>query len=129
MVDEEQKGVFIISNQSGYDLELKIYSTSNRQRLPLILGLPNTTSVERVSYGGAGNIAHPELSSQGDSVRLLFQDGKQLLHYCPQPQQTGSQCLPLRNLLALNQYQVEALNEHTSRFTYTITAADYTLAR
>lgn len=129
MVDEEQKGVFIISNQSGHDLELKIYSTSNRQRLPLILRLPNTASVERVSYGGAGVIAYPELFSQGDSVRLLFQDGKQLLHYCPQAQQTGSQCLPLRNLLAMNQYQVDALNEHTSRFTYTITATDYILAR
>ncbi|GAB2784219.1 hypothetical protein GCM10027175_23440 [Hymenobacter latericoloratus] len=128
-MDEEQKGVFIITNQSGQDLELKIYSTGNRQQLPLILRLPNTTSVERVSYGGAGNIAYPELFSQGDSVRLLFQDGKQLLHYCPQAQQTGGQCLPLRNLLALNQYQVEALSEQTSRFSYTITAADYALAR
>ncbi|WP_188558533.1 hypothetical protein [Hymenobacter glacieicola] len=128
-MDEEQKGVFIISNQSGHDLELKIYSTRNRQQLPLSLRLPNNTSVERVSYGGAGNIAYPELFSQGDSVRLLFQDGKQLLHYCPQAQQLNGQCLPARNLLALNQYQVETLSEHTSRFSYTITAADYALAR
>lgn len=129
MVDEEQKGVFVINNQSGHDLELKIYSTRNRQRLPLILRLPTTASIERVSYGGAGNIAYPELFSQGDSIRLLFQDGKQLLHYCPQAQQMGGPCLPVRNLLALSQYQVEALNEHSSRFSYTITAADYALAR
>ena len=126
--EEEQKGIFTITNQSGQDVEVRVYRTQNRQQPPLILSLPHAASVERVSYGGAGLIAYPELFSQGDSVRLVFQDGKQLLHYCPQAQQSG-QCQPVRNLLSLGQYQTEALDEHTTRLTYTITAAEYAVAR
>lgn len=126
--EEEQKGIFTITNQSGQDVEVRVYRTQNRRQPPLILLLPNTASVERTAYGGAGNIAYPELFSQGDSVRLVFQDGKQLLHYCPQAQQAG-QCQPVRNLLSLGQYQVNAPDEQTSRFSYTITAAEYALAR
>lgn len=126
--EEEQKGIFTITNQSGQDVEVRVYRTQNRRQPPLILALPHAASVERTAYGGAGNIAYPELFSQGDSVRLVFQDGKQLLHYCPQAQQAG-QCQPVRNLLSLGQYQIEALDEHTNRFSYTITAAEYAGAR
>ena len=130
LVDEEQKGFFVLENQSGHDVVLTVFSTQQRSKLPLTLALTNGKSVERTVLGGAGAIAYPELFFQGDSVRFLFNDGKQLLHYCPQSQQLSGRCVPqTHNILSLSQYAVDPISKSSSKFTYTLNSSDYAAAR
>lgn len=128
--DVEQTGLFVLRNQSGRDVTLRVFSTQDRRKAPLMLFLPNGQQVERTAEGGAGAIAYPELFFQGDSVRFTFGDGKQLIHYCTQAQQLSGQCAPaVRNILSLNEYAMEPVSEASNRYTYTLTSADYATAR
>jgi hypothetical protein len=127
--EEEQKGLFVIHNQSGRDVTLTVFSTQDRRKAPLTLSLPNGNRVERVASGGAGAIAYPELFFQGDSVKISFSDGKQLVHYCTQAQQISGRCAPaIHNILSLREYTSELINEHYRKYTYTLTQADYAIA-
>ena len=129
-VDMEQKGLFVLRNQSGRAVILRVFSTQDRRKAPLTLSLPNGQQVERTAYGGAGAIAYPELFFQGDSVQLSFNDGKQLAHYCTQAQQLSGQCSPAsHNILSLQEYASEPISEAYDRYTYTLTQADYATAR
>lgn len=130
IVDKEQQGLFVLANQSGHDVNLTVFSTQNRSKIPLTLALPNGSRLERAASGGAGAIAYPELFFQGDSVRFLFADGRQLLHYCPQSQQLSGRCVPqAHNILKLQEYAEEPISEAYRRYTYTLTSADYAAAR
>lgn len=129
-VDLEQKGLFVVRNQSGRAVTLRVFSTQDRRKAPLALSVPNGQQVERTANGGAGAIAYPELFFQGDSVRFTFEDGKQLVHFCPQAQQLSGQCAPAgHNILSLKEYAQEPISEAYDRYTYTLTPADYATAR
>lgn len=128
--DVEQTGLFVLRNQSGHDVTLRVFSTQDRRKAPLTLFLPNGQQMERTAEGGAGLIAYPELFFQGDSVQFTFGDGKHLAHSCTQAQQLSGQCMPaVRNILSLNEYAMEPINEASNRYTYTLTSADYATAR
>ncbi|GAA4016671.1 hypothetical protein GCM10022408_32720 [Hymenobacter fastidiosus] len=128
----EPKGLFVLHNQSGHAVTLRVFSTQDRRKAPLTLSLPNGQQVERTAYGGAGAIAYSELFFQGDSVQWSFSDGKQLVHHCTQAQQLSGQCSPaVHNILSLQEYAQEPLGEGYDRYTYTytLTQADYATAR
>lgn len=129
-VDAEQKGLFVLRNQSGRTVTLRVFSTQDRRKAPLTLSVPNGEQVERTAYGGIGGIAYPELFFQEDSVRFTFEDGKQLVHCCPQAQQLSGQCAPaVHNVLSLQEYAREPISEAYDRYAYTLTQADYATAR
>jgi len=127
-VDEEQQGRFIIVNESGYAVTLNVFSTQHRRRAPVVVTIAQGESVERRAYGGAGVISYPELFFQGDSVQVVFSSGKRILHYCTQAQQLANQCQPAHSLLALDEYQAEPVSKSVTRYTYTLTSADYNRA-
>lgn len=128
-VDLEQRGLFIIDNQSGHDVTLQVFSTKNRQKAPLLLLVPQGGKLERTVEGGAGAISYPELYVQGDSVRLVFNDGKQLLHYCTEVQQLSGQCTPAHNVFVLSQYRAEPVSKNVTKYTYLLAPLDYNTAR
>ena len=120
-IDEEQQGHFLLVNASGQDLTLHVYNTQDRTWTPVHVSVPVGKPVERRASGGSGGIVQPELAYLGDSVQVVFADGKQLLHYCPPAQP----CSPVHTVLSLAQYQEEALNPTYTRYTFTFTPADY----
>ena len=127
-IEKEQQGLFVITNQSGYDMTLSIFKTEDRRKAPVVISIPNGNSVERIANGGSGLIVYPELFFQGDSIRVVFSDRKQVLHYCTQAQQLTNQCQPSRSLLDLDQYQIESASKNITRYTYTLMPSDYSLA-
>lgn len=128
-VDLEEKGLFVLANESGHALTLTIFHTKQRAQAPLVLAVAAGGRLERVMGGGAGAIVAPELVTQGDSVRVVFAGGKQALHYCPQLAQGNLQCLPDDGVLTLSAYQRESVSQNVNRYTYTFTPADYARAR
>ena len=128
--EQEQKGLFVIHNQSGHDVTLTVFNTQDRRKAPLTLSLPNGNRVERLASGGAGAIAYPELFFQGDSIKFQFSGGKQLVHHCTQTQQVSGGCSPnTHNILSLKEYSSEKIDESYYKYNYTLTQADYATAR
>ena len=126
--DTLHQGIFVLDNQSGLDVTLTVYNTAKRGQAPLALAVPKGQPVERSATGDFGGFSYPELFFQGDSV-VFFSDGKRLLHYCPQAQQVKNTCAPSHNVLDLAQYRAEPLTKDKSRYTFTLTRADYRTAR
>lgn len=128
-IELEQQGLFVLANDSGHALTLRVFNTQQRAPAPLVVAVAAGGRVERVAYGGAGAIEAPELVSRGDSVRVVFADGKQALHYCPQLAQGNLQCEPDTGVLNLSTNQQEPVSKNVNRWTYTFTPAEYTRAR
>lgn len=125
---EEEQGRFFIVNASGQDLTLHVFSTQNRTWTPTHMSVPTGGQVENRAVGGmggSGSITQPLLAYLGDSVRVEFADGKQLLHYCPAAQP----CVPTHTLLSLTQYEEEIISPTVTRYTFTFTPTDYASAR
>jgi len=128
-VDPEEQGRFVLANASGHALTLNVYATRTRGQVPLVVPVADGGHVERLAGGGAGAIVVPELALWGDSVCVVFDNGKQILHYCPALEQGSIPCMPTESVLNLEAYHKESLSMNVQRYTYTFTPADYARAQ